>query len=119
MRIIIAMLLTLFCITGCSQPASDILTQISGVWRFSDDSLLTIKHDKDSVYLTSGERVIAAKVGAIDTRNKTVNLKVILPDGRDAIWTIKQVFTADDRTFYLVVTLHDGKKDVLQFVRKV
>jgi hypothetical protein len=118
MRIIIAILLTLFCVTGCSQPATDILSQISGVWRCSDNTLLTIKHDNGSVYLTSGVNVITAKAGAIDTKNKTVNLKVILPDGMDAMWTIRQVFTADNRTFYLVLTLHDGKQDVLQFVRK-
>jgi hypothetical protein len=118
MRNMLALLLTLFCIAGCSTPASDMLTQISGVWRFSDNSLLTIKHDNDSVYLTTGESVITAKVGAIDTNNKTINLKVLLPNGMDAIWTIRQVFTADKRTFYLMLTLHDGKQDVLQFVRR-
>jgi|WetSurMetagenome_2_1015567.scaffolds.fasta_scaffold354753_2 hypothetical protein len=118
MRIIIVMLLTLFCITGCSKPSSDLLSEISGVWRFSNNSLLTIKHNNDFIYLTSGENAIKAKVGTIDTKNKTVMLRVILPDGIDAIWTIKQMSTADNRTVYLVLTLHDGKTDVLQFVRK-
>jgi hypothetical protein len=119
MKIVIAMLLALFCVAGCSKPASDILTEISGVWRFSDNSLLTIKHDNGSIYLTSGKSVITAKVGAIDTNNETVKLRVVLPDGLDAIWTIKHVATSDNRTVYLELTLHNGKKDVLQFVRKV
>jgi hypothetical protein len=117
--LILVLSLTLFCLAGCSKPASDILTELSGVWRFSDNSLLTIKHDNGSIYLTSGKSVITARVGAIDTKNKTVKLRVVLPDGLDAIWTIKLVSTSDNRTVYLELTLHDGKNDVLQFVRKV
>jgi hypothetical protein len=117
MKRIILMLLILFCITGCSKPAPDILTEMSGVWRFSDNSFLAIKHENGSVSLTSGNNVVTGKVGTIDAKNRTVKLRVILPDGLDAVWTLKQMPTADSRTFYLELTLHNGKTDILQSVR--
>jgi hypothetical protein len=118
MRLLTAVILLLLCATACSGQKTDLISDMTGVWSFSDNSLVTISRDNDSVLLKTAKSEIRAKVGSIDTRSKTVNLKVVLPNGMDAVWSLQYVTTVDRKAFYLVLTLHDGKADVLQFVRR-
>jgi uncharacterized protein YecT (DUF1311 family) len=96
------------------------LSNISGVWRASDGTMVSIVYDDNKLRLLFGADVIPVQVGAMDELNHTTNLKVTLPDGKPGIWTIAQVFNSTDKeAFTLQLTLHDGTQDQLSFVRKV
>lgn len=121
-------------ITGCNQPSSpavtdaastaaaapSMLTDISGVWRASDGTMISIIYEDKRLRLLFGADAIPVQVGAIDEQNHTTNLKVTLANGKPGIWTVSQVFDSANReAFNLQLTLHDGTQDQLSFVRKI
>lgn len=99
--------------------APSILTDISGVWRATDGTMVSIVYDDKRLRLLFGSDAIPVQVGAIDEQNHTTNLKVTLPNGKPGIWTIAQVFDSNKESFSLQITLHDGTQDQLSFVRKI
>lgn len=100
--------------------APSMLTDISGVWRASDGTMVSIVYDDKRLRLLFGAEAIPVQVGAIDQQNHTTNLKVTLPDGKPGIWTVSQVFDSSNKEdFNLQLTLHDGTQDQLSFVRKI
>lgn len=120
--------------TGCNQSGSPavtdtastasaaptMLTDISGVWRASDGTLISIIYDDRRLRLLFGSDAIPVRVGAVDQQNHTTNLNVTLPDGKPGIWTVSKVFDSPDKAaFNLQITLHDGTQDHLSFVRKI
>lgn len=121
-------------IAGCNQPsapavtdaastaaaAPSMLTDISGVWRASDGTMVSIVYADSRLRLLFGADAIPVQVGAIDEKNHTTNLKVVLTDGKPGIWTVSKVFdSANSEAFNLQLTLHDGTQDQLSFVRKI
>lgn len=100
--------------------APSMLTDISGVWRASDGTMVSIVYDEKRLRLLFGGDAIPVQVGAIDEQNHTTNLKVTLTDGKPGIWTVSQVFDSTNKeAFNLQLTLHDGTQDQLSFVRKI
>lgn len=100
--------------------APSMLSDISGVWRASDGTMVSIVYEDKRLRLLFGADAIPVQVGAIDEQNHTTNLKVTLPDGKPGIWTVSQIFDASNKdTFNLQLTLHDGTQDQLSFVRKI
>lgn len=100
--------------------APSMLADISGVWRASDGTMVSIVYDDKRLRLLFGADAIPVQVGAIDDQNHTTNLKVTLLDGKPGIWTISQIFDASNKEdFTLQLTLHDGTQDQLSFVRKI
>lgn len=100
--------------------APSMLTDISGVWRASDGTMVSIVYDEKRLRLLFGGDAIPVQVGAIDEKNHTTNLKVTLTDGKPGIWTVSQVFDSTSKeAFNLQLTLHDGTQDQLSFVRKI
>ncbi len=100
--------------------AAPTLSDISGVWRASDGTMVSIVYDDKRLRLLFGTDAIPVQVGAIDDQNHTTNLKVALSDGKPGIWTVSQVFDSSSKeSFTLQLTLHDGTQDQLSFVRKI
>ena len=103
-----------------ASAAPTMLADISGVWRASDGTMISIVYDDKRLRLLFGSDAIPVKVGAIDQQNHTTNLNVTLADGKPGIWTVSKVFDSADRAaFNLQITLHDGTQDQLSFVRKI
>lgn len=103
-----------------TNAAPSMLADISGVWRASDGTMISIVYDDKRLRLLFGMDTIPVRVGAIDEQNRTTNLNVTLADGKPGIWTVSQVFDSADReAFNLQLTLHDGTQDQLSFVRKI
>ncbi|MDO5506391.1 MAG: lysozyme inhibitor LprI family protein [Pseudoxanthomonas suwonensis] len=103
-----------------ASAAPTMLADISGVWRASDGTMISIVYDDKRLRLLFGSDAIPVKVGTIDQQNHTTNLNVTLADGKPGIWTVSKVFDSADRAaFNLQITLHDGTQDQLSFVRKI
>lgn len=114
--VLMAMLLA----CGEKQSEPNILDDISGVWRArSEPALVSIIYTDRRLRLLIGDTAIPVALGDIDRTNATVNLNVTLADGRPAVWTIRQVWDKEHKSFHLLFTMHDGSQDELSFVRKV
>lgn len=131
---VMAICVVVAALTSCNQTAAptiadaastsaavpSMLTDISGVWRASDGTMVSIVYDDKRLRLLFGADAIPVQVGAIDEQNHTTNLKVTLPGGKPGIWTVSQVFDSSNKeAFNLQLTLHDGTQDQLSFVRKI
>ncbi len=119
MRKTVALIVIAFLLTACSKPGSKLLEDVSGVWRAQDGAMVIINNTDKGFTFIVGENSIPVKLGAIDNDQGTVNLNVDLVTGKPAIWTIKQIWDKEHKSFHLNFTLHDGTQDELSFVRKV
>lgn len=100
--------------------APTVLSDIAGVWRGTDGTMVSIVYDERKLRLLFGANAVPVQVGSIDEINHTVNLRVSLSDGKPGIWTVAQVFDPSQKdSFTLQLTLHDGTQDQLSFVRKI
>lgn len=117
-------------IASCSledfENAIDPLTQeklledISGVWRASDNSLVTLLYKDNQVQMIIDDSFVNATLGAVDTTNETVNLNAEIGVEKKGIWTIRKVWGANRADgFTISLTLHDGTYDELSFVRAI
>lgn len=105
---------------ACAKPESGMLDDVSGIWRLEDDgTMVAINRTKDGVALVVGDHALPVKVGAIDEENDTINLNIDIPGGKPEIWTVRKVWNEKHDKFHLVLTLHDGTQDDMDFVRKV
>lgn len=119
-RSIVYVLLVCSFLLSCGKSSSDILAEISGVWKAKGKTgLLTINYSDSRFSLLLDDMPIAVTVGNIDNQNKTVNLNVTLNDGKPGIWTIRQMWSPDGKNFHLIFTIHDGSQEELTFVRKI
>lgn len=124
MRWLSALIFSLFTLTllGCGQKAASngILDEISGVWGIRGESgLFSILYKDNKLGLLADDLAIPVTLGAIDDENKTVNLNVTLPNGKPGIWTLRQVWDQDKKSFHLQFIFHDGARSELTFVRKI
>ena len=101
--------------------SSDILNDISGVWRAQKDAAMITIASKDNKFtVLIGDDDIPGTVGDIDIEHETVNLNVMLNTGKLGVWTFRKVWDDKEKTSYhLALTTHDGTQDELSFVRKV
>jgi uncharacterized protein YecT (DUF1311 family) len=110
-------------LTACgeksTQPTVGILDEISGVWRASDSTMVSIIYADKKVRLLFGEDPMPVSLGEVDNANKTANLNVTLANGKAGVWTIRQLWDKQKTTFHLQLTTHDGIQDELSFVRKI
>jgi len=104
---------------GCGQQAPSILSDISGVWRANDSTLVTFIYEDKKMRMLVGEDAMPVTLGAIDQTNHTVNLNLSLRNGKPGVWTVRQLWNADKTSFSLQITLDDGSQDQLAFIRKI
>ncbi len=107
-------------LVACANKENEPLEEIAGVWRAKGDgAMVSIIYSDKKLGMLIGDNAIPISVGDIDSENKIINLNVTLSDGKLGIWTLKQVWDKDQKSFHLFFTLHDGTQDELTFVRKV
>lgn len=105
---------------ACGNIGSGILEETAGVWRAQGDAtMVSIIYSDKKLSMLIGDNMIPVSLGDIDNDNKTINLNVTLNDGKPGIWTLKQIWDKDQKSFHLLFTLHDGTQDELSFVRKI
>lgn len=115
--VIVFIVLTL---NACAGKTDSLLEDMTGVWRAKNDgAMVSVIYSDNKMRMLIGDDAIATTLGDIDNENKTVNLNVTLQDGKPGIWTLKQVWDKEHKSFYLSFTLHDGVQDELSFVRKI
>lgn len=112
--------LVIISISGCGVKESGILDEISGVWGIQGESgLFSIIYKDKKISLLANDDAIPVTLGDIDNENKTVNLNVTLQDGKPGIWTLRQIWDKDNKSYHLQFTFHDGAQANLSFVRKI
>ncbi|MFH1051019.1 MAG: hypothetical protein V1779_08865 [bacterium] len=118
LNLFLATVLTVFFFTGCSKSEKDILEEVSGVWKISSETtLMEIKLTSDKNLIKMGNLEIPVKVKSVDTENSTINLSMIDKDEIEQVWTFKQQWTEDEKSFTLLWTAHDGTQFNLEYVR--
>lgn len=111
----------MFFIIGCSKNSGEgILEEISGVWGVQGEKgLFTIIYKDKKLSMFADDLAIPVTLGAIDNENKTVNINITLQEGKPGIWTLRQIWDSDKKSFHLQITFHDGTQGTLTFVRKI
>ncbi len=95
-----------------------VLDEVSGVWRAdSDAAMVNISLLNKKKSLTINGKKIPVIVNSIDHDNNVITLSVNA-NGQEVLWTLRQLI-ADDDTFNLQMTLHNGTQDELSFVRNL
>lgn len=107
--------------SGCGgKSGGGLLDEISGVWGVQgEQGLFSIIYRDKKLSLLADDIAIPVVLGEIDNENKTVNLNVTLIDGKPGIWTLRQIWDKDHKSFHLQFTFHDGSRSNLTFVRKI
>lgn len=102
------------------QQSKQLLNDIAGVWN-DGSTMWTIVVDGGQLQFLLDDNPIAAKIGDIDTDNKTVNLLLDKEYfGKNVIWTIREIKANNGSEGYtLNVITHEGKTYDLGFVRKI
>ncbi|MDR3580734.1 MAG: lysozyme inhibitor LprI family protein [Oryzomonas sp.] len=119
---VILVLLTGIFLCACSKKdaGKSLLDEVSGVWRAkTDGAMVSIIYADKKMRLFIGENPVSVTLGEIDDANKTINLNVTTNLGKPGVWTIRQIWDKEHKSFYLQMTLHDGIQDELTFVRKI
>ena len=95
------------------------IADIRGVWRSDTDGhLIAIRLGGPDRAWTLGEKRYAVLSSELYRQHHTYKVRVQSPDeSRPLTWVLRQHF-ADDDSFTLGVTYHDGKQDTLSFVRE-
>ncbi|SDN60630.1 DUF2628 domain-containing protein [Vreelandella arcis] len=95
------------------------LEEVSGVWvSESDNTMVRVDfRDSDNSHLTiDGER-IPVNITNVDRDNAIVTFRLVL-NGQSYDWSLRQIFN-DNNGFTLQMTLHDGTREPLAFVRNL
>lgn len=110
----------LFVVYSCGNKADDMLKEMSGVWRGKSDGMMVImRYSENKFQMLEGDKAIPVSLGEIDTDNKLVNLNVTRPDGKPAVWTIREIWDPQHKSLTLQLTLDEGEQEEFAFVRKV
>lgn len=122
---VLAVLMLLFATTimsACTKKGESkgFLDEVSGVWRATKDgAMVSIIYADNKMRMFINDDPIPVTLGDIDNSNKTVNLNVTTNLGKPGVWTIRQVWDKEHKSFHLQLTLHDGMQDDLTFIRKI
>lgn len=93
------------------------LKAISAVWKTgSDGEIVEIDLMSDPKYLKIDGAYIPVEV--VSTDENMASILFNLGDGQQAIWDIYQVLDRE-HDFHLIITLHDGSKESMYFVRNL
>lgn len=114
-------------LVACGKSQSDrdaarasVIGDVSGVWSSSSAGLITIDDRGKQLRFLIGDDPKVAKLGDVDTVNRTVNLLLKrTADGKQIVWTLRRVRDANRTSFHLDVVLDDGSHAELPFVRQV
>lgn len=122
-RLFVTLMLLVF-VAACGEKSisssAGILNEISGVWRAKGEStMMSIIYSEKKVRLLIGDDAVSVTLGEVDNVNKTANMNVTLRNGKQGIWTIRQIWDKEKTSFHLQLTLHDGTQDEFAFVRKI
>jgi len=104
---------------GSTLPDNDsLLADVSGVWRGSDGTIVTIDLvDTTNRNLQIQEVLFPVSVHQTDQINHVITVTATLDDEKE-IWTIQKLIL-EDETFNILLTLSDGVQDQLTFVRNL
>lgn len=104
-----------------SQAMHSLLEEMSGVWRTEGNELITLNVASGRLQMLVDDTFIPVQAGDTDEANQIANLKLRLVDGRDVIWTLRKIKSADSGgdAFHLSLITHEGKVTDLWFVRNI
>lgn len=112
-------LVIVMCACNKKEASNGVLDEISGVWRAKKDgTMVSFVYTEKRMRMFIGDDPIPVTLGDIDNQNRTVNLNTSI-DGKTGVWTVRQVWDKEHKSFHLQITLHDGTQDELSFVRKI
>ena len=109
-------------LSACTKKdaGTSLLEDITGVWRAkSEKAIISFIYKDQKMRMFIGDDPIPVTLGDIDNQNKTVNLNVTSSAGTPGVWTVRQIWDKEQKSFHLSITLHDGAQDELTFVRKI
>lgn len=102
------------------ETRTQILDDVSGVWRGnSDGAMISVALSGQNKRLEINGTKIPVTIQSIDIDNYITTLGVILNDGREVTWALRQLYDDAGERFTLQITLHDGTEDELSFVRNL
>lgn len=114
------LLVIVMCACSKKEATTGFLNEMSGVWRAkSDGAMVSLVYSDKAMRMFIGEDPIPVTLGDIDNVNNTVNLNITGADGKPGVWTVRQIWDKEHKSFHLQITLHDGTQDELSFVRKI
>ena len=94
------------------------LSNISGVWKEEPgSSLIYIQLERINKTIKIENKTFPVKVKSFDEENKIISL--IVNNDPKIIWSIRQILEADEKSFTLNITLHNGTQADLAFVRNL
>lgn len=112
--------LVVLCACNKKDVGTSLLDEISGVWRAkTDGAMVSFVYTDKKMRMFINDDPISVTLGDIDNTNRTVNLNVTTNEGKPGVWTVRQVWDKEHKSFHLAITLHDGIQDELTFVRKI
>ena len=98
--------------------SNNMLSDVSGVWKASDDTLVTINLVDPAIKnLQIQDIIIPVIVEQVDSVNHVVAITIDL-NGEKEVWTIQKDMQLDD-TFFLMLTKPNGTQYNLTFVRNI
>ena len=108
-------------LVSCSKSENDILKEVSGVWKIANEStLMEIQLTTSEKYIKAGDlQNIPVNIKTVDIENSTINLSITDQEGNEQIWSFKQNWSDDEKSFTLIWTSHDGSQFNLEFVRNI
>lgn len=95
----------------------DILSEMTGVWRGGDGTMITVDLVNTIKSIKVNQDAVPVTVADVDSENLIVTLNASVR-GEKTIWTLRQNY-AEDKTFTLTMTLDDGARAELSFVRNI
>lgn len=119
---VILVIISVVVFSACNKKdaGTSLLDEISGVWRAKNDgAMVSFVYADKKMRMFVGDDPLSVTLGDIDNTNKTVNLNLTTNQGKPGVWTVRQVWDKEHKSFYLAITLHDGTQDELTFVRKI
>lgn len=104
-------------ILNSGRTEEDIPSEITGIWRGSDGTMITVDLISPNKSIKVNEDSVPVTVASVDDKNLIVTLNATIRDEK-MVWTLRQNY-ADDKTFTLTMTLENGVQDNLSFVRNI
>lgn len=95
---------------------SSLLSDVSGVWKASDGTIVTIAfEDSLNQKIQLGDTIFPVTISQVDLINNVVVITVV-QDDIEKKWTIQKIIDPDE-SFQILITLANGVQDQLVFVR--
>jgi hypothetical protein len=103
-----------------NSPATDYVSQASGVWAAEQGGLITIDYRAGQLRFVIGDNAKLVKLGDVDVQNGTINfLLKRADDNKEVIWTLHRISDSNGAAFHQKLILDDGTQEDLSFVRAI